>query len=93
MLMAGPQYDPYASMQMPQYVYGPSPFHYGPMPYDSDRRSNGNNKKFGHNNNRNGPTQASGQDEMTDEQKALAGIPLSFVSISEEASDFYPNGY
>lgn len=77
MLMA-PQFDPYASMQMPHYMFNPQ-HHYMPMqvPFDAspDRRSNFNGRLS--NNQKGNSDQGS---DMSDEQKALAGVPSSLVS-------------
>lgn len=72
-MMMGPQYDPYGAMASNQYMYAQPQFL--PMPpFETHRRSNsGLNRSGGRGNSK--PPQ-----EMTDEQKALADLPVSFVS-------------
>lgn len=67
------QYDPYAAMSVPAQYMMNAPFNMHAQ-QASNRRSNGREKPQSDNN-----------DNKTDEQKALEGLPVSFVSTSGRA--------
>lgn len=73
LLMGQHSYDPYASIQIPQYLFNPQHHYLPPPPMDLDRRSNTNRKSSNQ--------KGGNQNEMSEEQKAMAGVPVSFVSI------------
>lgn len=76
--MLGYQYDPYSAMQVPDpYMYGPQ---FAPMGYDSNRRSLSGMFRPG---SRSSSKESRNNQSQTDEQKALEGLPVSFVSNQE----------
>lgn len=74
-MIMSPHYDPYATMQAPAQFIFTSPF--GPLPFDSTRRSlPGLFKASDKSSNKQKPQDATDNEE----QKALGDLPVSFVS-------------
>lgn len=75
-MMMGPQFDPYSSMAIPQFMMAPnSP--YGSSPFETDRRSNPVSQRSNANGNKG---KHSNSNSQNDDQKALDDLPVSFVS-------------
>lgn len=75
-MMMNPQFDPYAAMSQPQFMFAP-PF--GPVPFSSNRQSKSSEKN---------PSRQAADFDDRDEKKEMADSPLSFVSSLTITSTF-----
>lgn len=74
-MMIGPQFDSYAHIPAPGLMLSP----FGPMPYETDRRSNPVTARNNEKGTKNKSQDSNSHDH--DDQKAMDDLPVSFVSI------------